>query len=320
MPLDFATLDTLRTHHPAWRLLRSDHAPLVASFLHRVFVVPNVRVMAAADLAEVLEDELYALRLQLDESAFPKPALDYLNDWAAPDKGWLRKFYRPGTDEAQFDLTPATEKTIAWLTQLSERQFIGTVHRSRNINQKHKISCRQRFGRNFFCFHANAHEWVLDLMRPAPDAPDGTMQALIAAAITQAAARRIRRLSLAALPPRAGWTTGPAALIWRRVERDAGAAGLRQFKMSFAPRLSPRYIAAPSRSGLTLSATSLLHAICRPRPLPGPQPRADAPRSGPSSRDRNCTFGRPMAGDAQDCASKKGPGHDQYAQAPARDP
>jgi excisionase family DNA binding protein len=34
------------------RLLRSDHAPLVASFLHRVFVVPNVRVMAAADLAE----------------------------------------------------------------------------------------------------------------------------------------------------------------------------------------------------------------------------------------------------------------------------
>ena len=26
MPLDFATLDALRSHHPAWRLLRSDHA------------------------------------------------------------------------------------------------------------------------------------------------------------------------------------------------------------------------------------------------------------------------------------------------------
>ena len=62
MTLDFITLDTLRIHHPAWRLLRSDHAPLVASFLHRIFVAPNVRVMAAADLAEVLEDELYALR------------------------------------------------------------------------------------------------------------------------------------------------------------------------------------------------------------------------------------------------------------------
>ena len=129
MTLDFATLDALRTHHPAWRLLRSDHAPLVASFLQRVFVAPNVRVMAAVDLAEALEDELYALRLHLGETAFPKPALEYLNDWAATDKGWLRKFYRPGTDEAQFDLTPATEKAIAWLAQLSERQFVGTESR-----------------------------------------------------------------------------------------------------------------------------------------------------------------------------------------------
>ena len=129
MTLDFATLVTLRTHHPAWRLLRSEHAPLVASFLQRVFVSPNVRVMAAADLAEALEDELYALRMQLGESTFPKSALDYLNDWAAPDKGWLRKFYKPGTDEAQFDLTPSTEKAIAWLAQLSARQFVGTESR-----------------------------------------------------------------------------------------------------------------------------------------------------------------------------------------------
>ncbi len=130
--LDFTTLDTLRTHHPAWRLLRSDHAALVASFLHRAFVMPNVRVMAAADLAEALEDELYALRLQLGEkgaTAFPRPALEYLNDWAAPDKGWLRKFYKAGTDEAQFDPTPATEKAIAWLVQLSARQFVGTESR-----------------------------------------------------------------------------------------------------------------------------------------------------------------------------------------------
>jgi flagellar motility protein MotE (MotC chaperone) len=129
MNLDYATLDALRTRHPAWRLLRSEHAPLVASFLHRVFVAPNVRVMAAADLAESLEDELYALRQSLGENTFPKSALEYLNDWAAIDKAWLRKFYRPGTDEAQFDITPATEKAIAWLAQLSQRQFVGTESR-----------------------------------------------------------------------------------------------------------------------------------------------------------------------------------------------
>jgi hypothetical protein len=129
MTLEYASLDSLRLNHPAWRLLRSDHAPLVASFLQRVYVVPNVRVMAAADLAEALEDELFALRQTLGEKAFPKAAMAYLNDWAAADKGWLRKFYREGSDEAQFDLTPATEKAIAWLVQLGARQFVGTESR-----------------------------------------------------------------------------------------------------------------------------------------------------------------------------------------------
>lgn len=127
--LDYATLDALRSHHPAWRLLCSDHAPLIASFLNRIFVVPNVRVMAAADLAERLEDELFALRQSSDNGAFPKPALDYLNDWAHPEKGWLRKFYKHDSDEPQFDLTPATEKAIAWLDTLTARGFVGTESR-----------------------------------------------------------------------------------------------------------------------------------------------------------------------------------------------
>jgi hypothetical protein len=129
MPLDYATLDSLRARHPAWRLLRSDHAPLIVAFLERVFVLPNRRVIPAAELTEALEDELYALRQSLGAEAFPKPAADYLDDWAAPDKGWLRKFYKPGTDEAQFDLTPATEKAIAWLAQLTERPFVATESR-----------------------------------------------------------------------------------------------------------------------------------------------------------------------------------------------
>ena len=129
MNLDYATLDLLRQSHPAWRLLRSDHAPLVASFLHRVFLVPNVRIMAQADLAEALEDELFGLRERSGAEAFPKSALEYLNDWAAVERGWLRKFYRQGSDEAYFDLTPATEKAVAWLGMLTERSFVGTESR-----------------------------------------------------------------------------------------------------------------------------------------------------------------------------------------------
>ena len=55
MALDYATLELLRQNHAAWRLLCAHHAPLVAGFLHRVFIVPNVRNLSQADLVEALE-------------------------------------------------------------------------------------------------------------------------------------------------------------------------------------------------------------------------------------------------------------------------
>ena len=127
--LDYAILDVQRRQHPAWRLLAADTAPLVASFLHRAFIVPNVRVMAQSNLAEALEDTLYDLRGQRGAQLFPKTALEYLNDWAANDKGWLRKFYPQGSDEPHFDLTPPTERALAWLVSLSDRSFVGTESR-----------------------------------------------------------------------------------------------------------------------------------------------------------------------------------------------
>ena len=127
--LDYPTLDALRRQHPAWRLLVADHAPLIASFLQRVFVEPNVRVMAQSALVEALEDTLFGLREQLGEPAFPKGASEYLNDWAAPERGWLRKFYPPASDEVHFDLTPATERALSWLGGLTDRAFVGTESR-----------------------------------------------------------------------------------------------------------------------------------------------------------------------------------------------
>ncbi len=129
MSMDYSTLDILRQKHPAWRMLRSDHAPLIASFLHKVFIVPNVRVMAQAGLSEALEDELFDLRERLGADNFPKAAIEYLNDWASNEKGWLRKFYPQGADEPHFDLTPAAEKAISWIWTLTERGFVGTESR-----------------------------------------------------------------------------------------------------------------------------------------------------------------------------------------------
>jgi hypothetical protein len=131
--LDYATLSQLRRFHPAWRLLLADHAPLIISFLNQVFIQPNERSIAESQLQSRLDDLLFQLRASHGEDAFPRSAGDYLNDWADNDKGWLRKFYPLDSDEAHFDLTPATEKAIGWLESLTQRQFVGTESRLRTV-------------------------------------------------------------------------------------------------------------------------------------------------------------------------------------------
>ena len=86
MTLDYATLETMRQQHPAWRLLVANSAPLIVSFLHRAFVEPNVRAMRQSDLVEALDDTLFGVREQARD-AFPKSAAEYLNDWAANEPG-----------------------------------------------------------------------------------------------------------------------------------------------------------------------------------------------------------------------------------------
>ncbi|MCP4333249.1 MAG: DUF3375 domain-containing protein [Gammaproteobacteria bacterium] len=129
MSLDYGTLSNLRNNHPAWKLLLADHAPLIVAFLQHAFVSTNLRAISQADLESKLDDQLFKLRETLGESAFPRAAIEYLDDWAENEKGWMRKFYPHDSDEPHFDLTPSTEKVISWLESLGQRSFVGTESR-----------------------------------------------------------------------------------------------------------------------------------------------------------------------------------------------
>ncbi|MGA4540881.1 DUF3375 domain-containing protein [Uniformispora flossi] len=127
--MDYDELTALRRHDPAWRLLRAGHAPLVLAFLGRVFVDESARSVAAAELTARFEDMLYVLREQLGEDAFPKKPTAYLDDWAAPEQGWLRKFYPQGSNEPHYEATAALEKAVGWVASLRARAFVGTESR-----------------------------------------------------------------------------------------------------------------------------------------------------------------------------------------------
>jgi len=113
----------------------------------------------------------------------------------------------------------------------------------------------------FVTLHESPGEWTLDLLRSLPDCPDGTMYALLTAAIDAARAAGIPRLSLAAVP----------CAQHRRKARHPPDGGLTRFKAAFAPRWEPLYLCAPSCWALGLAAADIARAIFRPAPLASPQ-------------------------------------------------
>ena len=120
----------------------------------------------------------------------------------------------------------------------------------------------------FASFHIGKSEWTLDLMRHTRAAPDGTMHALIARALTDAAAHQMPRLSLAAVPL-AALTPRPANRIAACLHRLLGGnhAGLAQFKQAFVPQWQTLYLVAPHRPGLALAGLEIAREVHFPRPL-----------------------------------------------------
>lgn len=133
--MDYSQLESLRKGHPAWRLLAADNAVLVASFLHRTFIAPNVRTCPEPELVSKLDDYLYHLNREGGRGAFNRDAGDYLDDWASDRCGWLRKYYTADADEPVYDLAPAAELALTWLAGLGARSFIGTQSRLMTILQ-----------------------------------------------------------------------------------------------------------------------------------------------------------------------------------------
>ncbi|WP_341235294.1 phosphatidylglycerol lysyltransferase domain-containing protein [uncultured Sulfitobacter sp.] len=116
----------------------------------------------------------------------------------------------------------------------------------------------------FASFHETTREWCLDLMRQDPSAPDGTMHALVHAAIGDAATQGIARLSLAAVPACPDPSSALMVKLAQIAVRKTGGPGLRQFKSNFRPTWQPLYAAAPNRALLALALGDIARAVHRP--------------------------------------------------------
>lgn len=131
--MDHDYLFELKRSHPTLRLLAADTAPLILSFLHRIFVLPNQRGIRQDELESLLDDYLFGLHRSYGDAMYPRSGAQYLEAWADPARGILRKYYPDRGDEPEYDLTPTTARAIDWIQGLQEKRFVGTESRLRII-------------------------------------------------------------------------------------------------------------------------------------------------------------------------------------------
>lgn len=112
----------------------------------------------------------------------------------------------------------------------------------------------------FATFHTGPDNWTLDLLRSQNGTPDGTMHALVFAAIQHAKLSNISRVSLSAMPLKDGkW---PISIL----SKHPSGVGLRQFKLGFAPSTQTLYAAAQTWPALFLGGVDILLRVLYPDP------------------------------------------------------
>lgn len=126
--MTYDDINQLLKNHTSIRLLKADNAPLIVSFLFKLFKEESLTQeeggILEKELINQLADTLYVLNE--DKKIYPKQPSEYLTDWA--NAGFLRKYPSKG-DEFLYELTSATEQVFKWIDSLEKREFIGTESR-----------------------------------------------------------------------------------------------------------------------------------------------------------------------------------------------
>lgn len=127
--MDYDQIKYELDHSATLKLMRSRNVALIASFLYKQFKLAQRVSIPQIELEEKLADYLAYLQEIYPELSLQSPKT-YLNDWI--NAQLLRKTFEKSSDsdEPVFSLTPESEKVLAWLEDLQQRdEFIGTESR-----------------------------------------------------------------------------------------------------------------------------------------------------------------------------------------------
>lgn len=128
MKINFSNIDDVRwlfTNNRAISLIQKENAPLILAFFIHAFKERNKIAYLNSEISSILSDFLFTANHPTEQYAgTPKY---YLEQWTKD--GFLRQYYEARNDEAIFELTPAAEQAIRWITELNKTEFVGTESR-----------------------------------------------------------------------------------------------------------------------------------------------------------------------------------------------
>lgn len=125
-----ATYRRMRTQ-PLWKLLASDNAPYIVALLQSHLFDGEGRLPASI-LYERLERDLEDLRAEGID--MPSTAQEYSSDWLS--SGYIERRFPAGKAEEEYELAPATEAAIRFLTSLIDRRTTATESRLSAVIQQ----------------------------------------------------------------------------------------------------------------------------------------------------------------------------------------
>ena len=119
MNFDFTSLNELRANNLAWKILRSDNAPLFLNFIHDAFILRDKAIAPESEVLSVLENILF-YKKDLDNAkgiVTLKDAKSYLNDWSHEYNKWINKTWPQDskTIEPFYDIPPSTQKAYDFI-------------------------------------------------------------------------------------------------------------------------------------------------------------------------------------------------------------
>jgi hypothetical protein len=111
----------------AIKLIRSQNAPLVLSFLQHQFKRRHRVTIPHSELTERLGEYLEFMVESVP--SLSSNAQHYLRTWCDEDHRFLRKYYDSNREDPVYELTPDTERALRWMEDLQKSEFVGTESR-----------------------------------------------------------------------------------------------------------------------------------------------------------------------------------------------